>query len=58
MPGYTAGAQVFSYTEKKMTLYRLMRPNWRTNFDASGNAITDAAYTWGNLISYFSAQER
>jgi hypothetical protein len=58
MPGHAAGTPVYTDTEKKMTLYRLMRPNWRTNFDASGNNITDAGYTWANLISYFSAQER
>ena len=58
MPGYTAGTEVYSPVEKKMTLYRLMRNNWKTNFDASGNDITSPAYTWDNLIYYFSAQER
>jgi hypothetical protein len=31
MPGYAAGTPVYTDTEKKMTLYRLMRPNWHTN---------------------------
>ena len=60
MPGAPADAAtpVYSETEKKMTLYRLMRPNWKTNFDASGADITADAYTWAHLIQYFSAQER
>ena len=59
MPGApAAGTAIYSETEKKTTLYRLMRPNWKTNFDASGADITAAAYTWAHLIQYFSAQER
>ena len=41
MPGApAAGTEIYSDVEKKMTLYRLMRPNWRTAFDASGKYIT------------------
>ena len=59
MPGApAAGTPIYSAVDKKMTLYRLMRPNWRTNFDASGNAITEPTYTWDNLIAYMAAQER
>ena len=59
MPGApAAGTEIFSDVEKKMLLYRLMRPSWKTNFDASGNNITDAGYTWNMLIAYMSAQER
>lgn len=59
MPGApAAGTPIYSVVEKKMTLYRLMRPNWKSNFDASGNDITNAAYTWGQLITYMSAQEK
>ena len=59
MPGApAAGTPIYSPVEKKMTLYRLMRPRWRTAFDASGNDITSAECTWANLISYFSSQER
>ena len=59
MPGApAAGTPVYSDVEKKMTLYRLMRNNWKTNFDASGNQITDNAFTWNNLITYFAAQEK
>ena len=49
---------VYSDVEKKMVLYRLMRNNWKTNFDASGNDITDAGYTWNNLVTYMTAQRR
>ena len=56
MPG--AVNPVYSDVEKKMVLYRLMRANWKTNFDASGNVITDAGYTWNNLVTYMSAQEK
>ena len=59
MPGApAAGAPVYSDVEKKMVLYRLMRNNWKTNFDASGNDITDAGYTWNNLVTYMTAQEK
>ena len=59
MPGApAAGTPVYSDTEKKMVLYRLMLPAWRTNFDASGNVITNDAYTWHNLVTYFNSQER
>ena len=58
--GYMPGAvdPVYSAVEKKMVLYRLMRSNWKTNFDASGNVITDAGFTWNNLITYMAAQEK
>ena len=59
MPGApAAGTPVYSDLEKKMVLYRLMRANWKTNFDASGSNITDPNYTWNNLITYMSAQEK
>ena len=59
MPGAPpTGTPIYSEVEKKMTLYRLMRQNWRTNFDASGHQITDNGYTWNNLITYMAAQEK
>ena len=59
MPSAPAiGTDIYSPTEKKMTLYRLMRDNWKTNFDASGFTITADAYTWDMLVSYFAAQEK
>ena len=59
MPGAPpVGTPIYSDVEKKMTLYRLMRQNWRTNFDASGNQITDNGFTWNNLITYMTAQEK
>ena len=59
MPGYPGGgADVYTDDELKMTLYRLMRPQWKTKFDASGIDITDANYTWDSLVRWFSAQER
>ena len=59
MPGAPpAGTPVFPNVEKKMTLYRLMRTNWKTNFDASGNDITNNNFTWNNLITYMAAQEK
>ena len=37
MPGYPGGGvDVYSENELKMALYRLMRPAWKTKFDASG----------------------
>ena len=41
-----------------MVLYRVMRLNWKTKFDASGNELTDAAYTYEMLVQYMAAQER
>ena len=59
MPGApAAGTPVYSDTEKKMVLYRLMLPAWRTNFDVSGNVITNDTYTWHNLVTYFNSPER
>ena len=59
MPGApAAGTPVCSDTEKKMVLYRLMLPAWCSNFDASGNVITDAACTWNDLVTHVNSQER
>ena len=59
MPGApAAGTPIHSDVEKKMVLYRLMLPIWKTLFDSSGNEITNAACTWDMLITYMSAQER
>ena len=61
MPGAPTGAtvaNVYGATELKMTFYRLMRPDWKANFDASGNDITEDAYTWEMLVRYMAAQER
>ena len=51
-------AEIYSATELKMCLYRLMRLDWKTSFDASGNDITEDAYSWERLVTYMSAQER
>ena len=59
MPGApAAGTPIFSDGKKKMLLYRLMRTNWKTNFDASSNDIMNANCTWDQLIACMSAQER
>ena len=59
MPGYPGGAvDVYTENELKMVFYRVMRPNWKVKFDASGNDITDAGYTWENLVRWMGAQER
>ena len=59
MPGCPGGGvEVYSDNELKMTLYRLMRPAWKTKFDASGIDIMDAGCTWDSLVRWFSAQER
>ena len=58
MPGApAAGGEIYSPLEKKMVFYRLMRPSWRTNFDASGHRITDPAYDWDMLVRYMGTQE-
>ena len=59
MPGAPAvGTEIYSATELKMTLYRLMRQNWKSAFDASGNDITEDDYTWEMLVKCMTAQER
>ena len=59
MPGYPGGGvDVYTDAELKMVFYRIMRPNWKTKFDASGNDITDGGFTWHNLVRWMSAQER
>ena len=60
MPGAPQGddAVVYSDAEEKMTLYRLMRLNWKANFDASGSDITGDNYMWAMLVRYMAAQER
>ena len=49
MTGYEHGP-VYTDSEEKMALYRVMRLNWKTKFDASGNELTDAAYTYEMLV--------
>ena len=49
---------VYTNAEEKMALYRVMRLNWKTKFDASGNELTDAVYTYEMLVRYMAAQER
>ena len=59
MPGApAAGTPVYDATEKKLVLFRLMRDNWKTNFEAAGHQITDNAYTWEMLVAYMGAQEK
>ncbi len=59
MPGYPGGgAAVYTDAELKTVFYRIMRPQWKVKFDASGNDITDVNYTWDNLVRWMSAQER
>ena len=57
MPGYEQGP-VYTDVEENMTLYQVMRLNWKTKFDASGNKLTDTAYTYEMLVRYMAAQER
>ena len=58
-PGGIAGNRaLYTDGEKKSVLYRLMLPSWKTNFDASGNDITDGGYTYDALTRYFTAQEK
>ena len=57
MPGYKQGP-VYTDAEEKMALYQVIRLNWKTKFDASGNELTDAAYTYEMLVQYMAAQER
>ena len=52
------GEEIYSDTELKMTLYRLMRADWKTSFDASGADITEDDYTWERLVKYMASQER
>ena len=59
MPGAPAtAAEIYTDTEKKMTLYLLMLPQWRSKFDASGNEITEDDYTWERLVKWMASQER
>ena len=58
MPGYPAGAEVYSATEEKMGFFRMMRPNWKARFEATGTEIQDDTYTWDNLVQFMHAQER
>ena len=53
-----AGTDIYSEAEMKMVLYRLMRPAWKTSFDAAGYDITDVDYKWDHLERYMAAQER
>ena len=53
--GYEQGP-VYTDVEENMTLYQVMRLNWKTKFDASGNELTDAAYTYEILVRYMAAQ--
>ena len=47
MSGYPGGAaDVYLEAELKMVFYQVMRPNWKTKFNASGNDITEATFTW------------
>ena len=57
MPGFIEDP-VYINVKEKMALYRVMRLNWKTKFDASGNELTDAAYTYEMLVQYMAAQER
>lgn len=59
MPGSPDNvAEIYPPVAFKMVFYNLMRVNWKANFEASGNEITDPNYTWDNLVSYMSSQER
>ena len=57
MPGFIADP-VYTDSEENMALYQVMRLNWKTKFDASGDELTDAAYTYEMLVRYMAAQER
>ena len=59
MPGAPeVGTDIYSEIEFKMLYYNLMRNEWKTNFDASGNVITEADFKFTKLVSYMAAQER
>ena len=55
MPGFVADP-VYTDVKEKMALYREMMLNWKTEFDASGNKLIDAAYTYEMLVRYMAAQ--
>ena len=59
MPGASdAGNEIYSDLEFKMLFYNLMRTDWKTTFDASGNVITNADYPYSKLVAFMAAQER
>ena len=57
MPGFPGGA-VYAPVEEKMGFFRMMRPNWRARFEATGLEVNNAAYTWDQLVQFMHAQER
>ena len=57
MPGIIANP-VYTNVEENMSLYQVMRLNWKTKFNASGNELTDVAYTYEMLVQYMASQER
>ena len=49
IPGFVEDP-VYTDVEEHMALYPVMRLNWKTKFNASGNKLLDATYTYGMLV--------